>query len=246
MPPAALASSATCRLAASVALAFCLAPAAQAQDIGVAVVNCAVLNLPVLIDFEEFPHRGKGTRIDTLLVYPGAKFGKLFAGQELTYDGFFDRLSGTPSAPLQLLPGDPGFNLSVEPGDQRENILFGIGPTGYDLKSGAGEGAVSIAFDTDQAVLGLTVEFERDRRDTPNPGRAEIQFFGRDGRLLGAVSLGGERRVRACFQRLGGLRDIAGISITNDDIEGIGIDDIAFEGVLHLSTTTRKQPQIPG
>lgn len=216
----------------AVVLAGAATQGAVAQEL--AIVDCAALNLPVRIDFESFPRVVNGTRYDEVLRFPGALIGERFAGQALSNTGTFDLLGGSASAPLALVPGAPGRNLSVEAHGQRQNTLYGLGPEGFERKSGSGEGAISMLFETDQAALGFTVEFEMAYAGSPPAGTARFQFFARDGRLLGAIDATGTGRTRLCFQRAGAATDIAGVSITNTDIQGISIDDIAFETVLVL------------
>ena len=209
-------------------LAAC-AFAAAAEAGGIAVVECDVLNLPVQIDFENFPRVVNGTKYDDLLSFPGATIGERFAGQALAEFRTFDLLDLNASAPLRLLAGAPGQNLSVEARGQRQNTLYGVGPLGFERKSGSGEGAISILFTADQQAIGASFELEMAYAGSPPPGSVRIAFFGRDAALLGEVSFSGQGRTRVCFQTEGA--GIAGVSITNTDIQGISIDDIAFSNV---------------
>lgn len=213
-------------------LAGVSAQGVAAQD--VASVACDLLDLPVLIDFENFPRVVNGTRYDQVLRFPGALIGERFAGQALSSANTFDLLTSAASTPLSLLAGEPGQNLSVEAHGQRQNTLYGLGPEGFERKSGSGEGAVSILFLADQAALGVTVEFEMAYAGSPPGGTALFQFFARDGQFLGKVEVTGTGRTSLCFQRAGAVADIAGVSITNTDNQGVSFDDIAFEKVLVL------------
>jgi hypothetical protein len=208
-------------------LAGTLAGPAAAQDL--IATDCKQLQLPVRIDFENFPRVVNGTRYDNILLLPGARIGERFAGQKLYFERTFDRLDGEPEAPLRLLPGAPAQNLSVEARGHAQNGLNGIGPMGFARKNGSGEGAVSILFDTDHPAIGMTIEFEMGYAGAPPPGSARFQVFARDGRKLGDITLKGQGRSRVCLQLGDGVPAIAGVSITNDDIEGISIDDIAFD-----------------
>ena len=62
---------------------------------------------------------------------------------------------------------------------------------------------------------------------SPPPGAVHLIFFARDASVIGVVDLTGQGRTRACFQASGA--EIAGVSITNTDAQGISIDDIAFD-----------------
>lgn len=199
---------------------------------GVAIVACETLNLPVQIDFENFPRVVNGSRYDDILTFPGASIGERFAGQTLSAWRTFDILDTNASAPLMLLAGAPGENLSVEAIGRMQNALNGLGPMGFDRKSGSGEGAVSILFNTDQQAIGISFEFEMVYAGSPPQGAVRLAFFARDARLIGEVALSSQGRTRACFQTTAAA--IAGVSITNTDIEGISIDDIAFSQVLVL------------
>ncbi|MBW6505552.1 MAG: hypothetical protein K0B00_02245 [Rhodobacteraceae bacterium] len=213
------------------ALALC-AFAGAAGAGGITVADCDALNLPIQIDFEDFPRVVNGTNYDDLLRFPGASIGERFAGQALAEFRTFDLLDLNASAPLRLLAGAPGHNLSVEARGQRQNTLYGLGPMGFEHKSGSGEGAISILFTADQQAIGASFELEMVYAGSPPPGSVRIAFFGRDATLLGEVSFSGQGRTRACFQTEGA--GIAGVSITNTDIQGISIDDIAFSHVLVL------------
>lgn len=213
------------------ALAAALAATGAAAE-GVVVVDCATLNLPVQIDFENFPRVVNGTRYDEILTFPGASIGERFAGQELSSVNRFDVLATVATAPLRLLAGNPGNNLSVEARGSRQNTLYGLGPVGFAYKDGAGEGAVAMLFNADQTAIGMSFELEMAYAGSPPPGAVQLAFFGRDAALIGEISFSGQGRTRGCFQATGA--GIAGVSITNTDIQGISIDDIAFEKVLVL------------
>jgi hypothetical protein len=76
---------------------------------------------PNRVDFEELPAvPPPGLILDEILVSGNASFAERFAGQILTIEppigfggGPFDVLSGVPSDPLTLQPGDPDKNLTV-------------------------------------------------------------------------------------------------------------------------------------
>ena len=216
---------------AAIALIGVLA-AGPAMAEGVTMTPCAALKLPVQIDFENFPRVVNGSRHDDVLRFPGAEIGERFAGQVLGAAGTFDTLSATATAPLTLAAGAPGENLSVEAISRMQNVLNGIGPQGFERKSGSGEGAVAILFAIDQKAMGVTLHFEMGYAGAPPAGSVSLTFFGHDAALLGEITLTGAGQTSVCFQASG--PGIAGVSLTNTDIQGISIDDIAFERVLVL------------
>ena len=62
-------------------------------------------------------------------------------------------------------------------------------------------------------------------------GNAFISFFKRDGSLISTVTVSGLANSFYGFQRDGGVQDIAGISIYNDDTAGIGFDNLKHDVV---------------
>lgn len=212
------------RLGSVFAAALSLAGAAEAG--GVVVAACDALKLPVRIDFENFPRVVNGTNYDDVLTFPGATIGERFAGQSLASARTFDLLDANANAPLRVLAGAAGENLSVEAHGQRQNTLYGLGTVGFEHKSGSGEGAISILFEADQKAIGASFEFEMAYAGSPPPGVVQLVFFARDASVIGVLELTGQGRTRACFQATGA--GIAGVSITNTDAQGISIDDVAF------------------
>ena len=74
----------------------------------------------------------------------------------------------------------------------------------------------------DQAEVGFSlVGGDRD-------GTATVNFFRRNGSVIDTIVLTNLWDLVYGFQRVGGINDIAGISIHNDDGEGIAIDDVCF------------------
>ena len=136
-------------------LAMSFAGAAHAGGIG--IVGCEPLKLPVQIDFENFPHVVNGVNYDDFLTFPGATIGERFAGQTLASARTFDLLDAVAEAPLRLVAGVSGQNLSVEAHSPHQNALYGLGPIGFEHKSGSGEGAISILFKADVKAFGCLV-----------------------------------------------------------------------------------------
>ena len=107
---------------------------------------------------------------------------------------------------------------------------MGVAPPGFPDRNGGGEGAVSILFDRDQSALGFRVASEP-KPDEPKPkGRILVAFFRRDGNLIAEVEVELEWMLGGYgFRRQDGVEDIAGISITNRDPQGVMIDDVIFD-----------------
>lgn len=157
-----------------------------------------------------------GTNYDDILFIGGVGFGERFSGQTLTASGNFDVLGGAPSGGLTLLAGTAGQNLAFfqSPAGQ---VLSGIGPAGFPLFDAIGEGAVSLLFASDQSEFGF-------RLAGGNGGTVLVDFFRADGSLIQSLGLGNIPLITSFgFTRDGGLADIRGISISNNDLTGIGL-----------------------
>jgi len=165
---------------------------------------------------------GTGTNYDELLVINGVAFGEHFAGQTVSPLGNFDELSGTPSGGLTLLPGDPGHNLDVFQSPAGA-VLSGVGTLGFPEFDGIGEGAVSLLFSTDQSQFGFGLA-------GGNGGNAYVSFFGDDGSLIDSFTLSNLPVIASYgFSREGGVHDIRGVSIWNDDVTGFGFRNFLFD-----------------
>ena len=199
-------------------LLFCiLAFPAAAENGGVIPVPYAPLlrELSEIIDFEEFPSRlSPGMKQDAPLLFEGAALGERFAGQVAVQDGGYDRLTGQPGAPLALLPGPPGQNLTITHIFILSNQVQGLSAPGFPDRESGGEGAVAILFEQDQRRLGFRVSAEA-RPDRPQPrGRMQVTFHGRDGTIIDRLDLELEwGRNGYGFARPDDQRDIAGITI---------------------------------
>lgn len=161
-----------------------------------------------------------GTNYDGVFVSGGAGFAERFAGQTRTTSGVFDVLSGAPSSGLALQVGAPGQNLNIFTHNGSQ-VLTGLGPVGFPGFDAIGEGSFAVLFSTDQSEFGFDLV-------GGDGGTAFVNFYRRDGSLIDAISLGGLSDKSYAFARDGGLLDIAGISIHNDDGGGIGFDNLRF------------------
>lgn len=175
-----------------------------------------------LVSFGSVPGgTGAGTNYDELLIVGGVGFGEHFSGQTVTAFGNFDQLTGTPSGGLTLLPGEDGQNLTVFQSPAGA-VLSGNGTQGWPIFDAIGEGAISLLFSTDQSEFGF-------RLAGGNGGNAYVSFFGSDGSLIQTMTLSGLPVVAGYgFSREGGVHDIRGVSIWNDDVTGFGLANIRF------------------
>ena len=165
-----------------------------------------------------------GTNHDAIFESNGADFGERFAGQSNTPSGNFDVLSGSPTGTLSLAVGAAGQNLNIFIGSDTagSQVLTGLGPLGFPSFDAIGEGSFAVLFDFNQSEFGFDLV-------GGNGGNAFVNFFGRDGSLISAVTLSGLSTQSYAFLREGGVKDIAGISIHNNDLAGIGFDNLRHD-----------------
>lgn len=208
-----------------------------------------------LITFEDLPQISPpGTNYDSIVVSGGVGITERFVGQTLTYSGNFDQLSGSPTANLSLQVGLAGESTNIYAfsyGGEYGNVLAGLGHRGYPVYDAIGEGSFAMLFTNDQSEFGFQLI-------GGDGGNAYIDFFSRDGSLIDSIIVGNLANAFYGFSRDGGVQDIAGISIWNDDGGGIGIDDIIHDaesnyvplpsalillssGLLGLATASRKK-----
>jgi hypothetical protein len=162
-----------------------------------------------------------GTNYDAVFESNGADFAERFVGQTNTPSGGFDVLSGSPTGTLSLAVGVAGQNLNVFSYNP-SNVLTGLGPVGFPNFDAIGEGSFAVLFDFDQSEFGFDLV-------GGNNGNAYASFFRRDGSLIDQIILAGLSDQSYAFSREGGINDIAGISIYNDDGGGIGFDNLRHD-----------------
>ena len=195
--------------------------AANACDTAVCLVDPDELALTRIITFDETRStRGPGHQIKDILVMQGAVFGERFAGQTVTSVGDHDQITGEALAPLTIMPGADGQNLSIVFFDGN-NILNGYGVAGYPKRHAQGEGAISALFDEDQSALAFQIR-------GGESGPATVAFLSRDGAVIARLSLPPPGEYEYGFIRAGGVSDIAGILVTNTDPQGLAIDNLRF------------------
>jgi hypothetical protein len=161
-----------------------------------------------------------GVNYNGILSSGGASFAERFLGQTLSFNGNFDVLSGTPVGPLSLQAGAAGQNLNVF--DFSTNVLNGLGPLGYPDFEAIGEGSMAVLFVFDQSQFGFQLV-------GGNGGSATLNFFRRDGSVIQSIVVNNLADAFYGFQRDGNVKDIAGVSIHNNDVGGIGLDNLKHD-----------------
>jgi hypothetical protein len=141
-----------------------------------------------------------------------------FAGQTVSGGGgtTFETVSGTPTNPLTLLvpAGQNGVYITA-------GRLGGLAQgTAFD---DIGEGLMSLFFTLDQSSMGFSLV-------GGNGGSASLYFFARDGSLIDSVVVNNLANIGYTFSSSGPL--FAGITISNEDLGGIGIDDLRISNAV--------------
>ncbi len=194
--------------------------AANAQ---ITQVGYATLTGAQLVTFDDIAGGGApGTNYDSVFVSNGVSFGERFMGQTLSAIGDNDQLGGAPSGgALTLIAGAPGQNLNVFTNGGSQ-VLTGLGPAGFPAFNAIGEGAFALTFSSDQSQFGFQLV-------GGNNGNANISFFRVDGSLIQTIVVPNLADAFYGFSRDGGVFDIRGISLWNDDLAGIGFDNLRHD-----------------
>lgn len=228
------------------AVMMALGQPAQAQTGLIVPIDYELIGSPRPFGFGALPSGlGTGTNYDGIIDLNGMSIGERFAGQSVSdfisvsNFGPFDRLDGTPTGLLTLRAGAPKANLTLF--DYWTVDLTGKGVIStrvggnssreYPDWSAIAEGAVSLLFADDLPEFGLSI-------GGGNGGWATLAFYRRDGWLLDAITVrtGTGYPDYFGFRRTNGLADIAGVSITNDDTEGVDYGDFVL-GTAGPTTT---------
>ncbi|PHO02273.1 hypothetical protein CSC82_17115 [Rhodobacteraceae bacterium 4F10] len=208
-------------------LAQVWASAGLACDRPVCAVAPEDLQLARVVTFDNIPSSfGIGRKIDGILEQDGVRFGERFVGQSFSNEAGFDRVTGAARAPLTLLPGAPNETLGILR-LMRTSVLQGHGPTQYPRADAVGEGAIAVAFDTDQSAIALDIR-------GGEMGHATLSFLRRDGSTIDTHRIGPLGEASYAFQRNPDTQDIAGLVLTNDDPEGIALDNLRFDQIQIL------------
>lgn len=204
------------------ALVLALAPGtAFACGAPVCLVNPDSLSLTKIITFEgQRSGAGPGHNIDDILPLQGATFGEHFAGQSVAARGPHDEILGDAFAPLTLMAGLAGQNLSLV-NFSGNTVLNGYGTAGFPKRDAQGEGAIAVLFDQDQSALAFDLRGGED-------GAALVHFYRRDGSFIGPVPVQPTGEFAVAFLRSDGQADIAGFVITNTDPQGLAMDTLRF------------------
>lgn len=204
------------------ALFFALVPGtALACGAQVCLVDPDSLTLTEIITFEGVRSgTGPGRNVDDILPLPGATFGERFAGQSTHARGSHDEITGDAFAPLTMMPGAAGQNLSVVH-FSGQTVLNGYGAAGFPKREAQGEGAIAVLFDADQSALAFDLR-------GGEAGAAFVTFYRRDGSAIGQVPVEPTGEFAVGFLRTTGEADIAGFIITNTDPQGLAIDTLRF------------------
>jgi hypothetical protein len=217
----------------AVVLALCAAGPVHAQSVQTAPFDQLERELEARITFDTLPPRREpGIAFDAPMRMGRAWLGQHFEGQTLQPQNGFDRLSGAPLSPLSLRTGPTHRNLSVAQHQGFEsNALFPLGDTGFPALDARGEGALAILFDHDQWAIALRVhsDYAAPLGGAPKPGHVTLHLYTRQGALIARHRAALETGITEIgLRRLGGVPDIAGVTLTNDDPGGIAIDDILY------------------
>lgn len=195
-----------------------------------------------VITFNEFTGtQDPGLNFDGVVDLDGAAFAERLGGQSASSPegSDFDVLSGAPTAPLSAQVGAPNQNVNIVfDNPSNAQVIDGLGPTGFPNPNAIGEGALAVVFDADQFELGFEIV-------GANAGTATVSFFKRDGSLIETEVLSLETLAGAqpfAFRRAASTRDIAGISIHNDDNGGIGYDNFRIHVTSGSGSTSQRVP----
>lgn len=224
-------------------IALLLALPAGAETFSIKEITYAEIEefMPDVLDFEAVQHLPAAG----LLAFQGVSFGERFAGQGLKnkqddlldWHDVLDQKS--PAAPLTVVPGAAGHNLTIRPDPAWGSLaLFPLGPK----RGGAlGTGALAIRFDPPVCFLAFRTAIDGMSRygnvnNTILRGKEEgslnIRFYDDQGRQLASFmrSYNPEGPVALGYMQAGQAEaQIAGVFLQNLDLGGIAIDDLRFD-----------------
>jgi hypothetical protein len=206
---------------------FLLPSMSQACDRPICMVDPDAIHYTRTITFDDQASgNGPGRPQTGTLILSGAAFGESFTGQTLEFKGNFDRVTGTPVAPLSVQTSTDKSLSIIRLTDT--NVLSGYGPSGYPNVTATGEGSIAVLFDRDQPSLRFDLR-------GGEGGNAVVVFVRRDGAMLDTWIIPALSEQAYAFETRGVGNDIAGFVITNDDPDGIAFDTLAFEKADHTS-----------
>jgi hypothetical protein len=224
----------TSLVAVAVAVATIGIAVASAQAAPINLVTYESLAGTQVITFDDVAGgAAPGTNYNDIFESGNTAFAERFAGQTNTPSGGFDVLSGTPGGSLSLVVGATNQNLVIT-FNAPSQVLAGLGTLGFPNFDAIGEGSFALLFDFDQSEFGFQLV-------GGNQGNAFVSFFKRDGTLIELVTVSNLADAFYGFSREGGLKDIAGISIHNNDLAGIGFDNLKHD-VAGVPDTSVPEP----
>ncbi len=175
----------------------------------------------VIYDFEDYAQysSGQGTAFVTIRDdVHGVTFGERLVGQIASSIDTFDVISGLPVSPLTMDESiDASFGVNIL--KFRDTIIDGLGPVGFPTPEAIGDGALTVLFDQNQAVVAFDVV-------GANGGPMTLQFFSRYGGLIDTVEVAIVASDTYVFSSEAG--NIAAVTITNMDWGGLGYDNFTF------------------
>lgn len=186
------------------------------------LVPYASLSGAFIVTFDDLPAAGSpGTNFDSTTSSQGVVFGERFAGQALSISGDFDVLDANATGPLTAIAGAPSQNVSLLT-HLGTNVITGVGYKGFPQFDAIGEGSLAFLFSSDQSQFGFQLV-------GGNGGNAFLSFFSRNGTLIQTLDVANLAETYYGFSRDGDVKDIAGVSIYNNDGAGIGLDNLKHD-----------------
>lgn len=181
---------------------------------------------------------GPGMQVRGVLDLGAIVFGERFGGQSVSDQDGYDRIEGRALPPLAVVAGEERYNLSVLR-LASGNVLTGDGPMGYPDERATGEGAIAFLFSEDQVAMRLYLR-------GGEGGVLEVSFLNRHGEELDRHVIEPLGEGILAFVRNGEARDIAGVTLTNRDPQGIALERIEFDNSLRLGLLQALLPLTPG
>jgi len=186
------------------------------------LVSYGSLSGAFIVTFDDLPPAGSpGTNFNSTTSSQGVVFGERFAGQALSFSGAFDVLDANATGALTVIAGAPSQNVSLLT-NAGTNVITGLGNVGFPSFDAIGEGSLAFLFSSDQSQFGFQLV-------GGNGGDAFVSFFRRNGTLIQTVDVANLAEAYYGFSRDGGVMDIAGVSVYNNDGGGIGLDNLKHD-----------------
>jgi hypothetical protein len=182
-----------------------------------------------VFDFESVPNTSSPWTPYATISDPGFVIGERLVGQMTSSAGGFDVVSGAPAIPLAIddsVPATQSVSVFEQSGDTR---LAAEGPLGWPDPDSLGEGAFSVLFDSDQAIIGFDIG------NCNLDDQISVSFYASDGALLTTLSptypnhpscgTSGEKSLVFAVE---GGPGIAAITVNTTDPGGLAYDDLRY------------------